>query len=247
MMARELTAVPGTEFVEAEAADIRLERGGAAGVDDLDAERAGAGERARGVVGDRGRAFLRIQQPDQVILVAQHREDRLVDERDRRKLQLRLQGDVRRDRGLDDGRVTHRRIETADFVADRRRIEIAALSQLRQQQPRRVHVGPGDVGVDVDAAREHDAIGDVVLGVGPSRRIGRCDNARILDPEIADLIASVRRIDDAPALEPGQHDAGAVIAAPMRVRISAVRGTFAGEPARAKASAPVAGSNSEPS
>ncbi len=68
----------------------------------------------------------------------------------------------------------------------------------RQQQPRRVHVGAGDMRMDVDGARHDDAAARVEGLVGaPVRRRG--DDAVALQPEIADLVAAVGGIEDAAA------------------------------------------------
>ena len=59
----------------------------------------------------------------------------------------------------------------------------------------------------------HDRAGYVVRRRRACARGGRRHDAAVLDPEVADLVASIRRIDDAAAGEAGQHGSAAMIAA----------------------------------
>ena len=63
---------------------------------------------------------------------------------------------------------------------------------LRQQQPRGVHVGAGDVGMNVDGAR-HDDQARCVEGLVSASAGRRRDDTFALKPEIADLVAAHSR------------------------------------------------------
>ena len=98
----------------AEAAHVGLERSRGARVDRLDPDRSAAGQDSGGVVGDGGGALLVGHQAQQVILVAEHRQDCGVDDRDVGQFQVRLGGDVGGDRGFDHHGVAHGGVEPAD-------------------------------------------------------------------------------------------------------------------------------------
>ena len=87
---------------------------------------------------------------------------------------------MRRDRGFDDRGESHRRIEPPGLrrrPAEFRERCPGGSSQmcamlLGQQQARRVHIGAGDMRVDVDRARHDDLAGklDGLRGAAPRRR-----------------------------------------------------------------------------
>ena len=75
----------------------------------------------------------------------------------------------------------------------------------RQQQAGGVHVAAGDVGMDVDGAGHHDQAVAVDRLVGAAFRRRNDDTA--LDEDVANLVATVRRVDDMASLQTHQHDA----------------------------------------
>ncbi len=217
--------------VEAEAAGVGLERSGGARIDRLDPDRSAARQHARRVVGDRRWAFLVGHQAQQVVVVAEHGQDRGVDDRNVGQFQVGLRGDVGGDRGLHDHGVAHGSVEAADELGDRHRGRSAAGTQVRQQQAGGVDVGAGDMGMDVDAAGHDDAAGQVqgLVGAGV---IGGGDHAAVLHPKVADVVARVGGIDDPATCEACQHDGNAAVIA---ATVSATLGMAAGAEAAAKA------------
>jgi hypothetical protein len=206
-------AVERHHVVEREFTQVGLEGDGAAGVDHLDAERARGRERPGHVVAHRGCAPACAHEAQQVIVVAQHRQGRLVDDRNVGELEVRVQGVVRRHRRLDHGGEAHAGVAAAGRegpparVRQRRRRTRGRRGtlQLRHQQPRRIHVAAGDVGMNVDRARHHDLAGGIVGVVGPGIAGRRIDDAPVAEPDIADAVPPVGGIDDAAALDPRQH------------------------------------------
>ena len=75
----------------------------------------------------------------------------------------------------------------------------------RQQQARRIHIGAGDVGMDVDPPRHREKTRCVHRLVGFSAYW--CDDLIIANPKIADFIAIVGGIDDMRAFDVNQHTA----------------------------------------
>src|SRR5262249_31722746 len=82
-----------------------------------------------------------------------------------------------------------------------------AKAEFWQQQARRVHAPAGDVGVDVDGAG-HDDLAGCIVGCISTRSRLRFDDAPIAHPNVPDLVATVGGIDDAAALDMGQHGNG---------------------------------------
>ena len=78
--------------------------------------------------------------------------------------------------------------------------------QLRQKQAAGIHIAAGDMRVDVDPAGHHDFAGHIVDLIRFSAERLR-DDPLAFDEKIADALAAVRRIDDAPAAQAGQHHA----------------------------------------
>ena len=206
-------AVRGDHVVKGKAAHVVLERGDAARVDDLDPKRPRRLQRPGDMIADRARASRRAQEAEHEIVVAENRQDRLVDDGSVGEFQMRVQRVMRRDRRLDHGREAHLRIEAAGLeggpagIGERRRGGAARMGAMLfgQQQPSRVHVRARDMGMDVDAAGHHD---QAALR-RPSRRLGVASRPRhdllVANPEVADFVAPVGRIDDAAAVDAGQH------------------------------------------
>jgi hypothetical protein len=67
--------------------------------------------------------------------------------------------------------------------------------QFGQQQPRRIHIAPGDVGMNIDGACHNDMTGDVhvLIRLAAGRR---GDDATISEPDVANGVPTGRRIDD---------------------------------------------------
>ena len=182
-------AVSGHDVVEPEAAHVVLEGHGATGIDDLDAERARGSERRADVIADEARPLLVAHRGEQEIVISEHGKNRLVDDRRVGELEMGMERGMRRDRGFDDRGESHRRIEPSGSrcrPAEFRERCPGGSSQVRamllgQQQARRVHIGAGDMRVDVDRARHDDLAGklDGLRGAAPRRR--RYD-AAVVDP-----------------------------------------------------------------
>ena len=107
------------------------------------------------------------------IVIAEHRQEALVDDRNVGEFEMRLQGVMGRDRRLDHRGVAHLRIEAAGLEGRpaggrerrARRARPMRAMRLGQQQPRGVHVAAGDMGMNVDGAGHDDLAGDVMLDV----------------------------------------------------------------------------------
>ncbi len=104
--------------VEAEGARVELERGGAAGVDDLEPEAAGGVQGPGDVVVDAGLLGAVAQHAQQEVVVAEDGKSGLVDDRDVRQFRVDLAGVQRQHRGLDHGGEAHLRIAIAGVEAD---------------------------------------------------------------------------------------------------------------------------------
>src|SRR5262249_19610356 len=107
-------------------------------------------------------------------------------------------------------------------------------------QPGRVHIPPGDMGVDVDGAR-HDNLARRIVGRISTRAHRRLDYPAIAHPNVADLVAIVRWIDDASPGAASQHASPRVPgkAAIIRVITSATEIAPVGFFASTSASVPV--------
>ncbi len=103
-------AVERHDVVEREFPRIGLECRRAARIDDLDAERAGSRKRPGHVICEHRRRLVPAQQIEQEIVVAEHRQNRLVDDGNVRELQMRVKRRVGRDRRLDHTGEPHCRI-----------------------------------------------------------------------------------------------------------------------------------------
>src|SRR6516225_7909795 len=242
-------AVMWHDIVKRERAHVGPERHRAAGVDDLDAEPAGCVERPRHVIAHRGGALARVQQAEQKVVITENGQRRLVDDRNVGEFEMRMQRVVRCNRGLDDRGEAHTRVqapgrkrrppgarERCGFGPRLRRAMI-----LRHQQARRIHIGAGDVRVNIDTARHHDFARNVIGCVGPDTVQRRVDDATVADPNVAYSVAAIRWIDDPSSGQAHQHDqvpARNVVA--IWTRTCATETAWLGFAAALKASPPIA-------
>ena len=74
-----------------------------------------------------------------------------------------------------------------------------------QHEARGVHVGAGDMRMDVDAAGHRDKAARVDRLVGSGAAVRRRDDLIVANPEIADFVALVGGIDDMCAFDADQH------------------------------------------
>ena len=205
-------AVGGNHVVEIEVADVLLERGGAARIDDLHAEAARHVEHQADIVADRLRALAASQEVEKEGIVAEHHEAGAIDDRDVLELEMRSQREKRRNRRLHDSRETHLGIETSRLdggPAGRRKRRIGrrarfADAQFRKEESRDADIAARDMGVHVDGARHDDLAGEIVCGVGRFARARLIDMA-VANIDVADRIAAACRIDDPTVREPDQH------------------------------------------
>ena len=102
-----------------------------------------------------------------------------------------------------------------------------------QQQARGVHVGAGDMRMDVDAAGHRDKAACVHRLVGFGAAVWRRDDLIVANPEIADFVALVGGIDDVCALDADQH--ARALASSRRAAMSARASATLGAPLRAEA------------
>ena len=143
---------------------VALEHLDPAGVDELHAVAGGGAQPP----GDRVAhpAGLAPDQVEEREVVAHEHEEGGVDHRRVAQLGERVAGGQRRGRGVDHGRVAEQRVAVAgrergrDGAAragagERRALEHVLAVLLRRELAGRVDLRPGDVGVDVDAARHH--------------------------------------------------------------------------------------------
>ncbi len=157
-------AVIGNHVVKREAADVVLERRHAAGVDDLDPQRTGGLQCPGDVIANRVLTFARPHEAKPEIVIAEQRQDRLVDDWSVGELEMGVKSLVRRDRRFDHGREAHLGIEPARLerrpsdLGERRlggAPDMRAML-LRQQEAGGVHVCARDMRMDVDAAGHRD-------------------------------------------------------------------------------------------
>ena len=221
-------AVIGNHVVKRKAADVVLERRDAAGVDDLDPKRARRLQCPGDMIAERACAFARTQEAEHEIVIAEDRQNRLVDDRGVGKFEMRVQGVVRRDRRLDHGREAHLGIEPprlerrpTDF-GERRLGGAARVGAMvfGQHEAGGVHVRARDMRMDVDAAGHRDKPARVHRLVRLGAVLRGCDDCIVADPKIADFVAAVGGIDDMRALDAGQHGEAFASSrrAPMRSR-----------------------------
>ncbi len=153
-------AIIRNHIVERKAADIVLERRDAAGVDDLDPQRARRLHCPGDMIAQRACAFARAQEVEHKIVIAEDCKNRLVDDGRISEFEMRVQGMMRRHRRLDDGRETHLGIEPSCLerrptdLRERRRTGAARMGAMifGQHEAGGVHVRAGDMRMDVDAA-----------------------------------------------------------------------------------------------
>ena len=157
-------AVIRNDVVKRKAADVVLERRDAAGVDDFDPKRARRLHCPGDVIAERACAFARAQEVEDEIVIAEYRQNRLVDDRGVGEFEMRVQGVMRRDRRLDHGREAHLGIEPpglerrpTDF-GERRLGGAARMGAMMfgQHEAGGVHVRARDMRMDVDAAGHRD-------------------------------------------------------------------------------------------
>ena len=136
-----------------------------------------------------------------------------VDDRNVGELKMRMQGVVRCDRRFDHGGKAHARIQLSRCargpagIRERRQLGPALRRMMifRQQQARRVHVGAGDMRVNVDPAGHDDLAADVVGRVGPHLARRRRDDAAIADPDVAGAVPLIDGVDHVSAGKTRQH------------------------------------------
>ena len=189
-------AVVGNHVVKRKAADVVLERRDAAGVDDLDPERSRRLQCPGDVIAERACAFARTQEAKHEIVIAEDRQNRLVDDRGVGKFEMRVQRVVRRDRRLDHGREAHLGIEPpglerrpTDF--GERRLGGAArmgAMMLGQHEAGGVHVRARDMRMDVDAAGHRNKPARIHRFVRLGAVMRGCDDRVVADPKIADFV-----------------------------------------------------------
>ena len=162
-----------------------------------------------------GGARLVAHRSQEIIVIAENAEDRLVDDGNVGELEMGVQRLVWRDGGLDHGGEPHRRIVAAGLArrpaGGGKRRELGSRRRsappFRQQQAGGIHVGARDMRMDVDRARHDDHAARIVNGVGARAGRGRLNNPVVVNPDIADSVAALRGIDDAAAPDACQHDA----------------------------------------
>ena len=205
--------VGGNDVVKRKTADVLLEGSDAAGVDDLDPERSRRLEDPGDVIADRGRAFSGAHEAEHEIVIAENGQDGLVDDRGVGEFEMGMQRMMRRDRRLDHGREAHLRIEPPRLesrptdVGERRSGGPARMGAMLfgQHEARGVHVGAGDMRMDVDAAGHRDKAPRVHRLVGSCAAVRRRDDLIAANRKIADFVALVGGIDDMCALDADQH------------------------------------------
>ncbi len=177
--------VIGHDIVEREGADIVLERHRRAGIDAFDADAFRDIERRRDIIGNGGGAGPVADHREKKIVIAEHGQDRLVDDRHVGEFEMRMQSVMRHHRRLDDHGEAHRRIAAAGLEggpAGRRERRLGRTRPVgamifRQQKARRVHIAAGDVRMNVDRAGHHDLAGHVINRIGALALppVRRCD------------------------------------------------------------------------
>ncbi len=198
--------------VEREGPDILLEGVHAAGVHAFDADGARRLQRRADIVLHDVEALIVAERGQHERLVAEHGQERLVDDRNVRQFEMGVQRVMRRHGRLDHRGVAHLRIEPAGLEGrparrrQRRRGGARLMSAMRlgQQQPRGVHAAAGDMGMDVDGAGHDDMAGKVMRHVGLAPVRAR-DDAAVLEINVANGVGPVDGIDHMAAGKAGQH------------------------------------------
>src|SRR5262245_30918001 len=77
---------------------------------------------------------------------------------------------------------------------------------LRHQQACGVHAHACYMRVNIDGPRHHDLAGHIVTRIGPQATGWCLDNAIVANPDVADTIPAISRVDHPPSHEAEQHD-----------------------------------------
>ena len=221
-------AVVRNHVVKRKAADVVFECRDPAGVDDLDPKRSRRLQCPSDMIAERACALARTQEAKHEIVIAEDRQNRLVDDRGVGKFEMRVQRVVRRDGRLDHRREAHLGIEPASLERrptdfGQRRFGGAACvgaMMLWQHETGGVHVRARDMRMDVDAAGHRNKPVRIHRLVRLGAVTRGCNDCVVTDPKIADFVMAVGGIDDMRALDANQHGGAFASSrhAPMRSR-----------------------------
>ena len=175
MMSRGREAVVRVLLVEVERALVKLERADAARVHDLDGERLRGLHRPADVVLDEGHALLLGERTQEEVVIAEHDERALVDDRRVAHLEVRLACVGGQHRGFEGGGVAHLGVAIAGGHGRGHRVAAAGTRKigardflaeviLRHQHAADGDLAAADVGMRVDSAgHDHRAIERIFL------------------------------------------------------------------------------------